>query len=180
MRGRRSITGTDKYSSPPTPCPKWLWGRAQRPVQWLPRLLRRRVKWPQCKTHNNSIQCRGCECMELYTHSIYMTSLVPWSTLHLPFADNYIATTCSLRPVCSAFSSFCRDWQHSTCVCGSVKGDESNNFKDSSQWDYECSSTEDTNNRVTVKTPVQSVLNFTATFADHIHEFKCILATPFI
>ena len=32
MRGRRSITGKDKYSSPPTPCPDRLWGRVQRPI----------------------------------------------------------------------------------------------------------------------------------------------------
>lgn len=98
MRGTRSNTGTDKYSSPPTPCPNWLWGRAQRLFKWLPRLLRLRVKWTQCKTHHNFIHCRGCECLELYTHSHYMNSLVQWSNLHLPFSDNYIATTCMLQP----------------------------------------------------------------------------------
>jgi len=97
MRGRRSITGKDKYSAPPTPCPNRLWGRVQRPILRSPRLLRRRVKWPQCKTHN-SIQCRGCECLEFNIRSQYMTSLVAWSTLHLPFADNYLATTFSLQP----------------------------------------------------------------------------------
>jgi hypothetical protein len=87
-----------KYSSPPTPCPDRLWGRVQRPILWSPRLLRRKVKWPQCKTHHNSIQFRGCECFEHHIRSHYMTSLVAWPTLHLRFADNYIATTCSLQP----------------------------------------------------------------------------------
>jgi len=119
--------------------------------------------------------------LELYIRSHYTTSLVAWSTLHLLFADNYIATICSLQPclycvliLLQGLAAF------HECVCGSVKRDESNNFKESSQWAYEGSSTEETNSRVTVKTSIQSVLHFTATFADHIHEFKCILATTFL
>lgn len=63
--------------------------------------------------------------MVLRIRSHYMTSLVAWSNLHLPFADNYIATTCSLQPYLycvltlvqglAAFHEF---------VCGSVKKDE--------------------------------------------------------
>jgi hypothetical protein len=83
--------------------------------------------------------------------------------------------------VCIVSSYFCKDWQHSTNVCGSVKRDESHNLKCSSQWAYECSSTEETHNRVTVKTSVQSVLQFHHNLCrSYIHEFKCILATPFI
>lgn len=79
----------------------------------------------------------------------------PMVNFKLPFSDNYIATTCTLQSCLYCVLILLQGlaaFHECVWLC------KERRIK--SQWAYECSSPEELNNRVTVKTSVQRVLQF--------------------